>query len=231
MSLHQTDIELIKIQVEVLFTQDENGHLQLIRAGKSTMNTNENIEVHILEQTQDDLDAYGSVPIAFEVRSILRVNCVGTNGLGGFALNEEEVAFPWIKDYDYDEGPVRWRRWDISRWGILSAFIEDKRVGGAVVALNTLNMNFLEGRGDHAALWDLRVVPQLRGCGIGKELLERSLNWARQRSCVLMQIETQNINVPACKFYANQGCQLGTVRRFAYIDYPDEVQLIWYKSL
>ena len=30
MSLHQTDIELMKIQVEVLFTQDENGHLQRI---------------------------------------------------------------------------------------------------------------------------------------------------------------------------------------------------------
>lgn len=30
MSIHQTDIELMKIQVEVLFTQDENGHLQRI---------------------------------------------------------------------------------------------------------------------------------------------------------------------------------------------------------
>lgn len=30
MSLQQTDIELMKIQVEVLFTQDENGHLQRI---------------------------------------------------------------------------------------------------------------------------------------------------------------------------------------------------------
>ncbi len=195
------------------------------------MNTNENIELRILEQTPDDLEAYGSIPIAFEVRSILRVNCVGINGLGGLSLREEEVASPWVKDYDCDEGPVRWRRWDISHWGILSAFIENKRVGGAVVALNTPNMNFLEDRNDHAALWDLRVVPELRGHGIGKKLLQSSLNWARQRSCVLMKIETQNINVPACRFYASQGCQLGTVRRFAYTDYPDEVQLIWYKSL
>lgn len=195
------------------------------------MNTNEDTEVRILEQTSDDLEAYGTVPIAFEVRSILRINFIGTNGLGGFSLNEEEVTSPWVKDYDCDEGPVRWRRWDISRWGILSAFIEDKRVGGAVVALNTPNMNFLEGRDDHAALWDIRVVPELRGYGIGKKLLEHSLNWARQRSCILMQIETQNINVRACRFYASQDCQLGTVRRFAYIDYPDEVQLIWHKPL
>ena len=30
MSIHQTDIELMKMQVEVLFTQDKNGHLQHI---------------------------------------------------------------------------------------------------------------------------------------------------------------------------------------------------------
>ena len=30
MRIHQTDIELMKIQAEVLFTQDENGHLRHI---------------------------------------------------------------------------------------------------------------------------------------------------------------------------------------------------------
>ncbi len=59
------------------------------------MNTSEDIEVRILEQTPDDLEAYGSVPIAFEVQSILRVNFVGINGIGGLSLNEEEVASPW----------------------------------------------------------------------------------------------------------------------------------------
>lgn len=195
------------------------------------MNPSEDIDVRILEQTPDDLEAYGSVPIAFEVCSILKVDFVGVNGLGGLSLNEEEVASPWVKDYDCDGGPARWMARDISHWGILSAFSEQRRVGGAVVALNTEGLNFLEGRDDHAALWDIRVDPKLRGHGVGKRLLEHSLNWARQRSCVLMKIETQNINVPACRFYASQGCQLGAVHRFAYADYPDEVKLIWYKSL
>ena len=195
------------------------------------MNTGEDIEVQILEQTPDELEEYGSVPIAFEVRSILRVDCLGANGLGGLSLKEEKVASPWVKDYDCDGGPIRWRKWDISRWGILSAFSEGERVGGAVVALDTADMNFLEGRDDHAAVWDIRVVPELRGHGIGRKLLERALSWARQRSCVLMKIETQNINVPACRFYASQGCQLGAIQRLAYSDFPDEVRLIWYKAL
>ena len=58
------------------------------------MKTGENTEVQILEQTPDELEEYGSVPIAFEVRSILKVDFVGDNGLGGLSLNEEKVASP-----------------------------------------------------------------------------------------------------------------------------------------
>ena len=46
-----------------------------------------------------------------------------------------------------------------------------------------------------------------------------------------MKIETQNINVVACKFYAGQGCTLGAADRFAYPELPDEVRLLWYKDL
>ena len=46
-----------------------------------------------------------------------------------------------------------------------------------------------------------------------------------------MKVETQNVNVPACRFYARQGCVLGAINRFAYPDLPDEVQLLWYKTL
>jgi hypothetical protein len=46
-----------------------------------------------------------------------------------------------------------------------------------------------------------------------------------------MKIETQNINVPACRFYAKHGFILGAVNRFAYPELPDEVELIWCKEL
>ncbi len=39
------------------------------------------------------------------------------------------------------------------------------------------------------------------------------------------------INVPACRFYAKQGCVLGAIDRYAYPDHPDEVQLLWYKEI
>jgi len=44
-------------------------------------------------------------------------------------------------------------------------------------------------------------------------------------------VETQNVNVPACRFYARMGCVLGGIHRFAYPELPGEARLLWYKAL
>ena len=59
----------------------------------------------------------------------------------------------------------------------------------------------------------------------------RKQPWVVARGCRWLKVETQNINVPACRFYAKQGCVLGAIHRFAYPDYPNEAQLLWYKDL
>lgn len=46
-----------------------------------------------------------------------------------------------------------------------------------------------------------------------------------------MKVETQNTNVPACRFYRRMGCTLGAIDRLAYGHQPDEVQLMWFKEL
>ncbi|MBI1928885.1 GNAT family N-acetyltransferase [Candidatus Poribacteria bacterium] len=189
--------------------------------------------IKILEETVDALKDYGQVSIAFRVDTRFRVEPVD-HGLGGFLLVEEKVEPPYVKDYDSDkgEGPTRWRkRWNIEHWGVLSAFDGDWRVGGVVVAYDTEGVFMLEGRKDLAVVWDIRIHPDYRGCGIGSQLFERAVNWARARRCRHLKVETQNINVPACRFYAKQGCELRAIDRYAYPDYPDEVQLIWYMSI
>ena len=47
----------------------------------------------------------------------------------------------------------------------------------------------------------------------------------------LLIAETQNINVPACRFYAAQGCELRGIHVGAYPEHPEEVQLLWYMDL
>jgi GNAT superfamily N-acetyltransferase len=189
------------------------------------------MKIKIREETPADLEEYGRVPMSFTVASQLVPTALGPNGLGGIQLVEEALDTPYKKDYDDDGGPERWRRWDLSNWGIFSAFVDGERAGGAVVAYRTEEVNFLKGRDDLAALWDLRVAPLYQGQGIGRALFQHVEHWARARDDALLEIETQNNNVAACRFYAAQGCTLGTIDRFAYDDLPDETRLIWYKEL
>ena len=46
-----------------------------------------------------------------------------------------------------------------------------------------------------------------------------------------LKIETQDDNVPACRFYAAKGCELRGIHHGMYVEYPDEVQLLWYLNL
>ncbi|MBA2627295.1 MAG: GNAT family N-acetyltransferase [Gemmatimonadales bacterium] len=105
------------------------------------------------------------------------------------------------------------------------------RAGGAVIAHDTAGVHLLEGRRELAVLWDLRVTPDARRSGVGAALFAEAGRWARERHCTHLKVETQNVNVPACRFYAAQGCTLGVINRFAYPALAEEVQLLWYRQL
>ena len=179
------------------------------------------------------LPELGGVSIAFEVRQRLEIAEVD-DGLGGFRLTEKPVDPPYVKDYDAieGEGPGRWaRRFDVSNWGLFLARDAERCIGGAVVALRTPGVHMLEGRLDLAVLWDLRVAPGRRGEGTGSALFAAAAAWAAAHGARELKIETQNINVPACRFYMRQGCRLRAIDRFAYRGFPDEVQLLWHRAL
>ena len=180
------------------------------------------MDVEIREEAITDLAAHGRVPVAFSVSRRMRVEAG--------RLVEECVKPAWTKDYDAeaDGGPERWAaRFDVSRWGLLVARRGGRRVGGAVVAWDTPGVDMLRGRDDLAVLWDLRVDPACRREGIGAALFEGAAGWARSRGCVELDVETQDINVPACRFYARQGCVLRRVDPEAYPALPDETLLLW----
>ncbi len=191
------------------------------------------MDMEIVEESITVAPELARIPISFEVESVFDVSAPG-GGLGGLILSERRLDTPYVKDYDTAEGehPSQWAvRFDVSNWGLIGAHSNGVRVGGAVVAFNTAGVNMLEGRRDLAVLWDIRVSPEARGQGAGFALFRAVEAWAAARGCRQLKIETQNINVPACRFYARQGCVLGAINRFAYREFPDEVQLLWYKTL
>jgi len=173
------------------------------------------------------------VPISFRVERVCDVGppdgCPGT-----FVLSERALDAPYLKDYDSlpGEGPTQWaRQFDLSNWGFIRARSGARLVGGAVIAARTPGVTLLEGRDDLAVLWDIRVVPEVRGQGIGAALFRAAEVWAVANRCRELKVETQNINVSACRFYQRQGCTLRRVNRHAYRDLPAEIQLLWYKDL
>ncbi len=78
---------------------------------------------------------------------------------------------------------------------------------------------------------DLVVNPEYRGMGIGRMLLERGIQWAREHEFPGVMLETQDDNVPACTLYRNCGFVLSGFDRSVYkAMHPStkETALYWY---
>lgn len=194
--------------------------------------------ITIEEIRADRFPLYDAIPTWFEVKSVLRVDDMQA-GLGGFRLVEEEVAEPFIRDYNdhHEDNPTRWAtRFDISRWGIfLAADDGGQPVGGASVAIDSpvYPIDRFQ-RQDLAVLWDIRVHPASRGRGIGSQLFRHAADWARSKRYGQLGMETDSSNVAACRFYAGHGCRLGAIHRFGYIGVPEaahNAMLLWYLDL
>jgi GNAT superfamily N-acetyltransferase len=187
----------------------------------------------VSEEPMTALPDYARVPIIFTVDRVLDVTN-RDDGQSGFLLSERRLEVPYQKDYDAaaDEGPLQWaHRFDLSKWALFTARVATRMVGGATVAFDTPALTMLEGRRDLAVLWDIRVSPDARGQGVGSALFERAESWAQSNGCRQLKIETQNTNVPACRFYERHGCQLKVINRTAYPQLPRDIQLLWYKDL
>jgi ribosomal protein S18 acetylase RimI-like enzyme len=190
------------------------------------------MQVEIRIESPTSLYAYGQVPSAFEVNRVLDV-VEGQGGASRFNLTERPLAEPYTKDYDLPgNSPVDWsQRFDMTNWVILSAWSDGSRVGGAVIAMKSPGVDMLEGRNDLAVLWDLRVAPEMRRRRVALSLFTAVESYAIASDCRELKIETQNINVPACRFYASRRCELREVRHGTYPQFPHEIMLLWYKSL
>jgi GNAT superfamily N-acetyltransferase len=191
------------------------------------------MDIQFLEEPIATLAEQAQVSIAFKVDRVFDVE-PRADSPGEFVLRERSLDIPYWKDYDAisEERPADWaKRFDVSNWGLIVARFAGRRVGGAVIAFNTAGLTMLEGRHELAVLWDIRVSPEIRGGGVGAGLFRAAEAWALARGSRRLKVETQNINVAACRFYAKQGCELKAIQRFAYPQLPEETQLLWYKNL
>ncbi|HET7153462.1 MAG TPA: GNAT family N-acetyltransferase [Candidatus Kapabacteria bacterium] len=182
------------------------------------------------------IEEYLRVPISFTIERVLDVSA-GIDYINSGNFMERTCEHPYEKNYDLIDSPLNWSKtFDVTNWGMIVARDDDRGnndriIGGAIVAFKCDTCIMLEGRDDLSVLWDIRVSPEYRRQGIGAMLFHAAETWARSRQCRELKVETQNINVPACRFYWHMGCKLGKVNHPAYPGLPDEIQLLWYKNI
>jgi len=187
--------------------------------------------LHLSEEPFTSIEEYIRVPISFIVERVFDVP-VGADVRGIGTFMERSLTHPYELNYDLVEPPLDWSKtFDITNWGMFIVRQDDRIVGGALAAFKDKTCTMLEGRDDLAVLWDIRVSPEYRQRGIGSMLFRAAETWARSRHCGELKIETQNVNVPACRFYSRMGCELGKVNHHAYPNQPDQIQMLWYKHI
>ena len=175
------------------------------------------------------LSHYALLPMFCEVRSVIDLKSRG----GVNELCERPIENIFSKNYlAFPEAdPLQWcTQFDISDWGFWLALSDNTVVGGAAVARNSRQIRLIGGRADVAALWDIRVAPSQRRQGVGSALFRAAADWAKVNGSRLLRIETQNVNVAACRFYERLGCRLSETDATAYAgrsQVADEVMMIW----
>src|SRR5215210_4898507 len=106
------------------------------------------MDVVIREEPMTALAEYARVPISFEVERVFEVT---VRDDAHAVLTERVLDVPYVKNYDDAEGTgiSTWvTNFNLANWGFFAAHADGRRVGGAVVAFDTAEVDLLEGRKD-----------------------------------------------------------------------------------
>jgi len=176
-----------------------------------------------------DLVKYDEISFYYETTKKYDIEKID-KGLSGFNIKLVDVEF-FRKEFDAKTS--NWINYfgDLSNWKTYVAYDNNKLIGGCVIATKTPECNMLENREDLAVLWDIRVEKEYQKKGIGQELFNLGLKFCKENGFSQLKIECQNTNPVAVNFYHKQGAELCAINEYAYIDAPNETQMLWYINL
>ena len=74
------------------------------------------------------------------------------------------------------------------------------------------------------------MLGDYRGKGIGHALINTAIEWAKQNNLCGLMLETQDVNLLACRFYSKLGMKIGAVDNMLYANFPtyNERAIFWY---
>jgi streptothricin acetyltransferase len=162
-------------------------------------------EITIVPLTCDNRSDLNRCDSAFVVESEL---CLCAED--GRISHSANPVTPWVKRYAADQPAGAY----LSQPGCAAwlAYV-DSHVAGQVLVAEHCNR--------FAYIRDLTVDVPYRRAGVGSRLMEQAARWAHQRGLAGVMAETQNVNVPACRFYDSFGFLLGGFDMQLYRGFPE----------
>ncbi|HEY93609.1 MAG TPA: GNAT family N-acetyltransferase [Dehalococcoidia bacterium] len=174
--------------------------------------------IKIFEITSDNIGDVNTSDTTYEIKA--RIVPEINNDVISYSI--EEIYPAYLKTYEED---------DIDHTSyidnpdkvIFLAYINGKHAGQIVLRKNWNIFAYIE---------DIRVSSDYRRRGIGIALLNKAEEWATKGGMPGIMLETQDVNVPACRLYEKAGYILGGVDKKLYgatEKYAHETALFWYK--
>lgn len=140
-----------------------------------------------------DIPALAALDTSFVTDTVYRLVQDGLH----FRLAEEAVTPTLRKRYPFapfDPG-------ERAHWDHATVASESGRVVGFAAAQYA-------AWNRRAVIWHLYVAPECRGRGVGRQLLSSVEAFAQERGARCLWLETQNVNLPAVRFYLHAGFTL-----------------------
>lgn len=100
----------------------------------------------------------------------------------------------------------------------------DKKCVGQIVLIKDWN--------NYALIEDICVSKFSRGQGVGTALIQKAIEWAKDKELYGLALETQDNNLLACRFYSKCGFVIGAVNTMLYKNFSkpwsDATAIFWY---
>ena len=100
----------------------------------------------------------------------------------------------------------------------------DKECVGQIVLVKDWNK--------YALVEDICVSKSSRGQGVGTALIQKAIEWAKDKGLDGLALETQDNNLLACRFYSKCGFAIGAVNTMLYKNFSkpwsDATAIFWY---
>ncbi len=180
----------------------------------------------------EDIPNLTQIRPTYQSNTILVVEKSGSGIEIGWRLVEQSLPGPFDKAtlYDFDEVAQAEIRARLARADDTYQRVAVNTSTGQLVGLLDVE---IQGWNNTAFIWNLMIDLDYRGQGLGRRLWYRALEFARRAEVRAILIETQNTNVPACRFYERMGCQLVGLNEAYYTnkgqnEQPNiEIALFW----